>query len=203
VQQAPTPVQTGTAASSPGSLRSPAKQPEKPTNHTLSVIGDQENREGDEKKPGRKDGKKAFGRFSRAQVIWSVLLAIVLVVAIILATVASQLFAPIDRSSPQATVNGYFNALRQQNYTQAWQFMSASRNDPSSQSLFESGLRTDDARYGKVLTARITQVTQNAGSSATVVVAVTRADQPTNTITYSLTVTNYGSDWLIDTVNSE
>lgn len=121
-----------------------------------------------------------------------------------LAVVAYQNFAPPDRSTPQATTTGYFNALEQQNYSRAWQFSSASRNDPSAQSSFISALSADDGRYGQVLRFTITQSqTDNAGH-ATLTVSVTRAVAPDVPLVYVVSVTQYsGDNWLIDSASSQ
>ncbi|HEY7849987.1 MAG TPA: hypothetical protein VIC27_07975, partial [Ktedonobacterales bacterium] len=122
----------------------------------------------------------------------------------VLTVVAYNNFAPPDRSTPQATVNGYFNALEQQNYGLAWQFASASRNDPGSQASFTSALSSDDARYGKVLHFSVASTqTDNAGH-ADVTVSVTRASAPTSPLIYAVSVTQYsGPLWLIDSATSQ
>lgn len=121
-----------------------------------------------------------------------------------LAVVAYQNFAPPDRSTPQITTTGYFDALEQQNYSRAWQYSSASRNDPASQATFASALSADDGRYGKVLSFTITQSqTDNAGH-ATLTVSVTRATSPDVPLTYVVSVTQYsGDNWLIDSASSQ
>jgi hypothetical protein len=137
----------------------------------------------------------------------SVLIGILLALMVIvggLSFVAYQNFAPPDRSTPQAAVSGYFHALEQQNASLAWQYVSASRNDPTSQSTFASSLSADDARYGKVLSFSITQSqTDNAGHY-TATVNVSRVDDPTVPLTYIVSVTQYdGSTWLIDSASNQ
>ncbi|HEX8730368.1 MAG TPA: hypothetical protein VF739_17190, partial [Ktedonobacterales bacterium] len=108
------------------------------------------------------------------------------------------------RSTPQATVNGYFHALEQQNAGLAWQYVSASRNNPSSQSAFDASLASDDAHYGKALNFSIQQEeTDNAGHY-TATVSVTRANAPNAPLTYIVSVTQYdGSNWLIDSASNQ
>jgi hypothetical protein len=48
-------------------------------------------------------------------------------------------YRPPDVSSPSATVNGYYNALKARH--NAWNYMSASRNDPASQASLQHGSR--------------------------------------------------------------
>ena len=132
------------------------------------------------------------------------ILAVLMVVVGLLAVVAYQNFAPPDRSTPQATVNGYFHALEQQNAGLAWQYVSASRNDAGSQNVFTASLASDDTHYGKVLGYSIIQEeTDNAGHY-TATVNVTRANAPSAPITYIVSVTQYdGSNWLIDSASSQ
>lgn len=130
--------------------------------------------------------------------------AVLLVVLGAVSFVIYQNFLPPDRSTPQATVNGYFRALEQDNSGLAWQYVSASRNDPNSQSAFTASLAADDAHYGKVLSFSIAQdETDNAGHY-TATVNVTRAEAPDAPITYIVSVTQYdGSNWLIDSASSQ
>ncbi len=120
-----------------------------------------------------------------------------------LAVFAYQTLAPPDRSTPQATITGYFTALEQQNYARAWQYSSASRNDPGSQAAFTSALTADDARYGKVLRFSVTQAQNDNAGHATVTVSVTRATSPSAPLTYVVSITEYSaSNWLIDSASS-
>lgn len=129
---------------------------------------------------------------------------VVLMVAVAgLAVFAYQTLAPPDRSTPQATITGYFTALEQQNYARAWQYSSASRNDPGSQAAFTSALTADDARYGKVLRFSVTQAQNDNAGHATVTVSVTRATSPSAPLTYVVSITEYSaSNWLIDSASS-
>lgn len=121
-----------------------------------------------------------------------------------LSVFAYNTFAPPDRSTPQATVNGYFTALEQQNYSRAWQYSSASRNDPGSESTFADALSADDARYGKALRFTITQSQSDNAGHTSVTVSVTRADAPSAPLTYLVSVTQYsGPVWLIDSASSQ
>jgi len=121
-----------------------------------------------------------------------------------LSVVAYQNFAPPDRSSAEATVTGYFNALEQQNYGRAWQYSAASRNDAGSQSTFTSALTDDDARYGKVLSFTITQTQSDNAGHTTDTVSVTRANAPSTPLNYVVSVTQYdGATWLIDSASNQ
>jgi serine/threonine protein kinase len=110
---------------------------------------------------------------------------------------------PPDRSSPSASVNGYFAALMVQDYSRAWQFSAANRNDSGSQAAFTASLRADDAHYGRVLSAQISQVDDEVSGSVTVVATVTRAAAPQDAMTYTLVLTQYdGNAWLINSIST-
>jgi serine/threonine protein kinase len=110
---------------------------------------------------------------------------------------------PPDRSSPSASVNGYFAALIAQDYNRAWQYSTGSRNNTGSQATFTASLRADDAHYGRVLSAQITQVDDAVSGSVTVVATVTRAAAPQDALTYTLILTQYdGNTWLINSIST-
>lgn len=112
-------------------------------------------------------------------------------------------FAPPDRSTPQATVNGYFAALAAQDYARAWQYSADSHNSPDSQSTVAASLKADDDSYGRVTSARITSLRQGSVGSAQATVAVHRSDAPATTMTYTLVLTLYdGGTWLIASVTT-
>jgi hypothetical protein len=105
---------------------------------------------------------------------------------------------PPDRSTAQATLSGYFDALSAREYDRAWQYVAASRNDVSQQGSFISGLQADDARYGRVLTYHINQTTTDNAGGASAQVAVTRSLAPSQVMTYTVDLTQYGGNtWLI------
>ena len=110
---------------------------------------------------------------------------------------------PPERSSPSASVNGYFAALMAQDYSRAWLYSTASRNDTGSQAAFAANLRADDAHYGRVLSAQISPVDDAVSGSVTVVATVTRATAPQDALTYTLVVTQYdGNTWLINSIST-
>jgi len=131
------------------------------------------------------------------------LLALMAILGVV-AAVAYQNLAPPDRSTPQATTTGYFDALEQQNYARAWQFSSSSRNDASAESAFASALSADDARYGKVLRYSITQTQSDNSGHTNVTVSVTRSAAPNAPLIYAVSVTQYGGAlWLIDSASNQ
>lgn len=110
--------------------------------------------------------------------------------------------APPDRSSPTATVNGYFAALHDKDYARAWLFVSASRNDVTTQSELTTEWRADDVRFGAVLNITITDTESDGAGKVTVQAHVVRANSPSTVMNYTLVVTQYdGSTWLIDNIS--
>ncbi len=131
-------------------------------------------------------------------------LVVLMIVVGVLSAVAYNNFAPPDRSTPQACVTGYFKALKQQNYSLAWQYSSASRNDPGSQASFTSALTSDDARYGKVLSFSMTDSESDNAGHTNITVSVSRAAAPNQPLIYAVSVTQYnGALWLIDSASSQ
>jgi serine/threonine protein kinase len=127
------------------------------------------------------------------------------VVAGVIAVFVLGMFAPPDRSTPHATVTGYFAALSAQDYARAWQYSSTSHSDPSSQANFVGNLKTDDDRFGRVISVGTVAITQDSPGSAHATVTAQRAggsgSSGTQT-TYTLVLTLYdGSTWLIDSIS--
>ena len=111
--------------------------------------------------------------------------------------------SPLDRSSPSATVTGYYNALKSQDYARAWQYTENSRNNVGAQSQDVNRLRADDALSGKVLSVTISQVQDPGTGQATVLVSVTRAASGGTVISDTISLTQFdGNTWLITSVTS-
>jgi eukaryotic-like serine/threonine-protein kinase len=139
---------------------------------------------------------------SRAPVFIA-LIAIVLVAVAGGAYYAYNSFATLDRSTPQASVTGYFRALRAQDYATAWRYDANSRNNPNTQADFTQSLQADDASYGVVRSANITQVEMVTSSQALVTASTLRGNSQSPMI-YTLQLTEYdGSVWLIVTVGNQ
>jgi len=110
---------------------------------------------------------------------------------------------PPDVSSPSATVNGYYNALKARDYNAAWSYMSASRNDPASQSSLTSTWKSQDDTLGKITSAQITSTVQDSTGRVTITVAIQRSEPSNSSSNYTLTLSQYGgSSWLIDIVTA-
>jgi hypothetical protein len=117
------------------------------------------------------------------------------------AVYALGIFAPLDRSTPQATATGYFKALSAQDYSRAWQYASISHSDPNSETSFAGGLRADDDHLGRITSVGAAQVAQDSPSSARATVVVQRGGDAGTQMTYTLSMTLYdGTLWLIDSV---
>lgn len=126
---------------------------------------------------------------------------VVLGVAAAVAVVTLGVLAPPNRSTPQATVTGYFAALKAQDYAHAWQYSSASHNDPSSQDSYASSLRADDDQFGPVTSVGKVSVAQDSSGRARATVTVQRGGSAGTQITYTLVLTLYdGNTWLIDSI---
>jgi hypothetical protein len=111
---------------------------------------------------------------------------------------------PPDRSTPQATITGYFDALKQDDFSRAWQFVSASHNDTASQDGFTQNLRADDSRYGKVSEFHILSVDADGSNHATALVQTTRANAPGSPVVYSIALSQFdGTTWLMDNITSQ
>ena len=108
-----------------------------------------------------------------------------------------------DRSTPSATVSGYFKALRAQDYNTAWTYSADSRNNPDAKTPFIQGLQSDDTSYGVVRSATIGQVTMITPSTAMVTVSAVRANTPA-AMTYDVSLSEYsGALWLITAIQNE
>lgn len=141
---------------------------------------------------------------ARGLLLTGIALALILVAVGIAALMIVPRLAPPDRSSPQATITGYFNALQQDDFNRAWQYVSASRNDTGSQGVFTQTLRSDDARYGKVVKISIVSTGSDSAAHATAIVQVTRANDLHDPVVYSISLSQYdGATWLMDSITNQ
>jgi serine/threonine protein kinase len=155
---------------------------------------------------GRKKALSAPRRegLGRGPLLTGIALVMILVAVGIATVMIVPRLTPPDRSTPQATITGYFNALQQTDSARAWQFVSASRNDTGSQSSFTQNLHADDTRYGKVVKIQIVSVENDSTSHASATVRVTRTSDTNNPVVYSISLSQYdGTTWLIDSVTSQ
>jgi serine/threonine protein kinase len=140
----------------------------------------------------------------RSPWVWGSAASAVLLIVAIIGAVLFNASAPPDRSSPRATVSGYFDALKEQNYTLAWQYSADTYTDAASQSSFISGLAADNVQLGRVESVdlkKMTIVGEGAGT-ATVQVGVTRSKSSAE-VNYTLILGLYnGSIWLINSITA-
>ena len=142
------------------------------------------------------------GRRFRSPIVLGAVLVCVIIALIAVSVAVLSATMPPDRSTPRIAITGYFNALRDQNYSRAWQYVAQSRNGSGSEAAFIASLRTDDTRDGRVLSSRITQLDDTNGN-VTAQVDVVRAHDPTMNITYSLELSQADGDtWLISSITS-
>ena len=127
--------------------------------------------------------------------------SLLIVIAIVVALIFNA-SAPPDRSSPRATVLGYFAALQAQDYARAWQYSSTTVTNVTSKSSFISGLQADDAQFGRVTSVIHLDITDDSNNSATAQVNVMRGTNGAKVpMSYTLTLSFYnGSAWLIDSI---
>lgn len=132
---------------------------------------------------------------------WALIACCLVLIGATAAYMVLRASAPPDRSSASATANGYFASLHDQDYARAWLFVSASRNDVSTQDQLTNALQADDARFGSVLRTTIASIETDGAGKVTIQVHVLRAHSPDTVMTYTLVVTQYdGSTWLIDSI---
>lgn len=135
-------------------------------------------------------------------IFWWASLAAAALIVVAAAAIALHIFAPVDRSTSRVTVTGYFDALEQQDYGRAWQYTAASANDPRSEATFAQSRRADDALGGRVLSIRVVGTQTESGSHESVVVSVVRSGSPGNDVTQTVLVSQYGGNWLIDSITT-
>ena len=135
-------------------------------------------------------------------VVWWIALAAAVLLAVAAVAIVLHVYVPVDRSTPSATITGYFDALAAQDYARAWQYTSGSAKDPSSQASFVQDQRADDALSGRVLSMRIVSSVEDGRSHETVVVSVTRSGAPHDAVAERVLATQYGGNWLIDSITT-
>jgi hypothetical protein len=147
------------------------------------------------------DGLDARPRIDRARPwVWGggILAAIVLLAAVGIGVL--RIYAIPDRSTPTATVTGYFAALQVQDYARAWQFTSASNEDQSSEAAFAQNQQAANNLSGRIISFHIVQLNEDGNGHATGVLTISRSGAPNDGATESVSLTQYGGNWLIDSV---
>jgi ABC-type amino acid transport substrate-binding protein len=106
----------------------------------------------------------------------------------------------VDVSSPNVTVHGYYYAVQTRNYNTAWTYLAASRTDPGSKTAFISTAQSQDDLLGKVTAVWITSTELESESRVSISATIQRGALSTADAT--LAVSQHGSSWLIDSINS-
>jgi hypothetical protein len=106
----------------------------------------------------------------------------------------------VDVSSPNVTVHGYYYAVQTRNYNTAWVYLAASRTDPGSKTAFISTAQSQDDLLGKVTDVWITGTELESESRVSIFATIQRGTGSTSDAT--LAVSQHGSSWLIDSINS-
>jgi eukaryotic-like serine/threonine-protein kinase len=110
---------------------------------------------------------------------------------------------PPNVSSPSATVNGYYDALKARDYNAAWNYTANSRNNPSFKTDWTSAQKSQDDTLGSVTSAQITSTTQDSTGRVTVTVAIQRGEPSNSSSNYTLVLSQYGgSSWLIESFSA-
>lgn len=149
-------------------------------------------------KPRREDGKR---RPKLTPVLLSAGVVVLIALGVFLGLTAIRNLTPPDRSTPNATITGYFSALRASNYSRAYDFLTDSQTNIADRANVLDSLAADDDHYGRVLSARIVSVENDSGGKVAAQVAVTRALAPNTPQTYSIELSQYsGNIWLIDSI---
>jgi serine/threonine protein kinase len=148
-------------------------------------------------------GPRAGGS-NRGLMLTGIALVLILIAVGIATAMILPRLAPPDRSSPQATITGYFNALQQEDFARAWQFAAGSRNDTGGQDVFTKNLRADDSRYGRVVSVKVLSVENDSSNHATALIQATRAQNANSPVVYSISLSQYdGTTWLVDSITSQ
>lgn len=113
--------------------------------------------------------------------------------------IASGVWAQAQFGSPTTTVEGFYSALHQQNYTQAYSYFSTSAQRSLGEAQFQQTMSAADMLAGAVESDTVTTSTVN-GSTATVTVEVVRRGDTTQAQVYQLTLTQEEQSWRITTI---
>lgn len=133
-------------------------------------------------------------------------LVLIAVIAVAATFVISAIFVQGSLGGPDSTIDAFYSALRQQNYTQAYSQLSPAQQNAQSLSAFSGTYEQFDTVNGPISDFTIDTPTVN-GNQATATVHVTRTTTQNQvaTITYSLdtlTLVQSNGTWYIDHINT-
>ncbi len=132
-------------------------------------------------------------------IIGSICVVLLLGVGILLGTHVITLGPTIDLSTPQSTVSGYFNALKSQDYHSAYAYLSDQATSAQTYDQFVTIQRNDVSNLGTITDFTLGAITPASIDGDQVQVLVTRGGAK---VTYSVTVSNTGDRWMIDSVSN-
>lgn len=123
-------------------------------------------------------------------------IALLACVVISVALISSGVWVQAQLGSPTTTVEDFFSAVRAQNYSQAYNFLSSGAQNELSKQRFQEVYQATDTVSGAVDSYTIT-ATSTQGSTATVTAAVVRRGNLTTAQVYALTLTQENGSWRI------
>ncbi len=180
-----------------GPLRQPLPPPRTPTSPGLPSEPDLDE-DAEELYDGDDSHESRFGLTGGRLILAIVALLVVLIVGA--GGAFLLLSTPPDRSTPRASITGYYNALSQRDYQRAWQFSDDSRSAVGKETGDIQSYRAEDARTGAVKSVTIDSLNQGSPNQAIAQVTVVRGNGNVN---YTLTLTEYdGNVWLITAISS-
>lgn len=157
-----------------------------------------ERREESSRKRRTKDARPTW---IKSPVVLGAGLLVVLVVGIVVGLMAIHNLTPPDRSTPKAAIDGYYAALRSGHYALAYSFLTDSQTNLGDKATVLNSLATDDAHYGRVLSATIISIENDGSGKVAAQVAVTRSLAPNSPQTVSIELSQFSGDtWLIDSL---
>ena len=139
------------------------------------------------------------GRSFVWQVVAVVIALALLAVGILVGTHVIVLGNTADMTTPQATVSGYFSALKNQDYQRAYSYVSNQFIAAESNSQFTTAQKNDQSTLGSVTAYTITSIAATGTDKDEAKVTVTRDAKP---LTYTVELSTTDNKWQIDSVTS-
>lgn len=123
-------------------------------------------------------------------------MALLACIIVSIALISSGVWVQAQLGSPDTAVQDFFSALRAQNYTQAYGFLSSGAQNELSQERFMELYQATDTVSGPVDSYTITSTVEH-GSTATVTVQVVRRGDTATAQIYALTLTQENGSWRV------
>ncbi|GEM_PF-912076 len=126
-------------------------------------------------------------------------MALLLCVVTVIAVIASGLLFQSQLGDPSTTVEDYYSALKAQDYTRAYSYLSPHAQSQQSQADFTADSRANDELAGTITAFTIVSDT-SSGSHATIMVDVARSALPTQAQVETISLVKGNNIWLIDSI---